>query len=76
LKKIGRGNQKIGIIRVGCTTFCPVICGISAKQGTDHPDNTYLLIPSTDFFQNYFFGKLMDFIITGYAQISGQLTFN
>jgi hypothetical protein len=34
------------------------------------------LIPSTDFFQNYFFGKLMDHIITGYAQISGQLTFN
>jgi hypothetical protein len=44
------GNQKIGIIRVVCTTFWLVIWWIFAKRSTNHPDNTYILIPSTDFF--------------------------
>jgi hypothetical protein len=76
LKKIGRGNQKIGIIRVVCTLFCRNSADYRAKCSTTHPDNTYLLIPSTDFFQDNFFGKLMDHTITGYAQISWQPIYN
>jgi hypothetical protein len=76
LRKIGRGNQKIGIIRVVCTTFCRISADYRAKHITNHPDNTYLMIPSTDFFQNYFFGKLLDHTITGYAHISWQLIYS
>jgi hypothetical protein len=47
-----------------------------AKRSTNKPDNTYLLIPSYDFFQNYFFGKPIDHTITGYAQISWRPIYN
>jgi hypothetical protein len=40
-----------------CITFCPVICLISAKRGTNHPDTTYLLFPSTNFFSKLFIWK-------------------
>jgi hypothetical protein len=38
-----------------------------AKSSTNQPDNTYLLIPSYDFFQNCIFGKPIDHTMTGYA---------
>jgi hypothetical protein len=47
-----------------------------AKRSTNQPDDVYLLIPSYDFFQNLFFGKLIDYTITGYAPISWQPIYN
>jgi hypothetical protein len=52
MEKIGGGNQKIGIIRVVCTTFCKNSADYKSKRSPNHPDNTYLLIPSNDFFQS------------------------
>jgi hypothetical protein len=48
LEKIVRGNQKIGNIRLDCTTFCPGIaelanCGISPFSGTTINEDSMIL---------------------------------
>jgi hypothetical protein len=46
------------------------------KRSTNQPDNIYLLFPSYNFFQNWFFGKAIDHIITGCAQILWRPIYN
>jgi hypothetical protein len=78
LKKIGRGIGYLQLILH--FPLCSSIKSLNSQKhsfsGQNQPAKTYILIPSYDFFETFYFGKPMVHTITGYGQISWRPIYN